>query len=149
VPDGDYGVTFRIYDVGEGGVALWAESKTVTVQKGIFNTALGDATPFGELPFDGHRWLGITVGEGEELLPRAFLTSSPYSLCARNVMEGSIVGSSLLDGTAVRSLNGLTEHVGLGAGANIDINQVGNDLIISAFRCGGRTFLFRQKQWAL
>ncbi len=66
VPDGDYELTFRIYDVEFSGGALWAETDTVAVTEGIFNATLGKNMPLTP-DFDTTYWLGIEVeSEGEE-----------------------------------------------------------------------------------
>lgn len=84
VPDGQYSITFRIYDVASGSSHLWAEFKSVEVHKGIFNVILGEVTPFA-LAFDKQYWLGISVSGEAELSPRTLLASSAYSLNARSV----------------------------------------------------------------
>ncbi len=43
-PDGAYTMTFRLYDVAGGGVALWSETRSVTVKRGVFMTYLGSTT---------------------------------------------------------------------------------------------------------
>jgi hypothetical protein len=45
VADGDYGLTFRIYDSDVAGTELWSEIQTVTVTGGIFGVILGGTTP--------------------------------------------------------------------------------------------------------
>ena len=62
VVDGDYDLTFRIYDRISGGDALWTETKTAAVIDGTFNTILGTGTGL-DLPFDKPYWLGIQIGE--------------------------------------------------------------------------------------
>jgi len=84
VPDGPYSITFRIYDVASGGSALLTETRSVEVHKGTFNVILGEVNPF-TLAFDRPYWIGISVAGQPELLPRMRLTSSPYSLNAREV----------------------------------------------------------------
>ena len=37
----NYDVVFRIYNVKQGGTAIWAEQQTVTVDKGYFSVLLG------------------------------------------------------------------------------------------------------------
>jgi hypothetical protein len=83
VPDGNYSLTFRLYDVATGGSALWSEGQLVAVSKGIFILTLGSVTPL-TLPFDKPYWLGITVGAGAELSPRIPLTSAGYSFRSSN-----------------------------------------------------------------
>jgi hypothetical protein len=83
VPDGDYNLTFKLYDVETDGIPLWSEEKSVEVKKGIFNVILGSVNPL-TLPFDKQYWLGIAVEGGSELTPRIKLTSSAYSLNTRS-----------------------------------------------------------------
>ena len=49
--DGDYNLTFKLYDVATGGAALWTETQTASVFGGVFSVALGSATALN-LPFD-------------------------------------------------------------------------------------------------
>lgn len=84
VPDDDYNLIFRLYDVDTGGIELWSEEQTVKVSKGVFNAIIGSGDiplpTADDLPFDQQYWLGITVGDSIELAPRIALTVSPYSL---------------------------------------------------------------------
>ncbi|MDP2896140.1 MAG: tail fiber domain-containing protein [bacterium] len=92
VPDGDYDMVFRIYDVPGGGEMLWtgthstANGNAVAVSDGIFSVILGsgtgnalDASAFSE----ADRWLEIQVG-AEVLSPRQRMTSVAYSIIAHN-----------------------------------------------------------------
>lgn len=82
-PDGEYEIKFSLYDVITGGKALWSESKTLTVNSGLFTTFLGDATQFETtINFDKPYWLGIQVGNEAELPKRIPLTSAGYSFTA-------------------------------------------------------------------
>lgn len=84
VVDGDYSITFRLYDTPSGGSHLWEETQAVTVSKGIFNVILG--APSGiPLAFDDRYYLGISVEGESELSPRIELTSSAYSITARGL----------------------------------------------------------------
>ncbi len=80
VADGDYQLTFRLYDVATGGTPLWQETQTLPVRDGVFNAVLGKGTPL-TLPFDKKYWLGAEVG-GSELTPRTELTAVPYAFRA-------------------------------------------------------------------
>lgn len=85
VTDGDYSLTFRLYDTPSGGSHLWEETKVVTVSKGIFNVILG--APSGmPLAFDDQYYLGISVEGEAELDPRIELTSSAYSITSRGLV---------------------------------------------------------------
>ena len=96
VPDGNYNLTFKLYDVATGGTALWAEGQLVAVSKGIFNVILGSVAPLN-LPFDKPYYLGVAVGAGTELSPRIPLTSSGYSFRAANTdsINGITAGGDL------------------------------------------------------
>jgi hypothetical protein len=90
VADGDYGMTFRLYDIASEGTALWEETRVVTVHKGIFNVVLGSLVEIN-LPFNEQYWLGISVAGEQELEPRITLTSSAYSFAARGLIGSSNV----------------------------------------------------------
>lgn len=79
-PDAVYAMTFAIFDVSNGGAALWSESKNVLVSKGTFSTLLGDTTPLVMSNFNGQDlWLGVTVSPDVEATPRQRLTYTPYA----------------------------------------------------------------------
>jgi hypothetical protein len=79
-------LTFRIYEVPEGGDPLWTETRgDINVQDGIFSVLLGDTQPFGDVPFGVPLWLGIAVADGDELTPRTMLAAVPYSLQSRSL----------------------------------------------------------------
>ena len=86
VPDGNYEITFSLYDVEIGGLPIWAETlSTVGVQNGLFNVVLGATTPFGGPAKNSavsSIWLGIKVGADAELSPRSQLLSVPFAFDA-------------------------------------------------------------------
>lgn len=80
VDDGDYSLTFKLYATETGGTPVWSETQgTVNIIGGVYSVTLGSETPL-TAAFDQPYYLGITVGTGTELIPRARLTSSPYAL---------------------------------------------------------------------
>ena len=80
VDDGQYSVTFKIYDVASSGSALWTEVHgSVDIQHGIFTELLGGTTSMEDLAFNTTYWIGISVEGGVEMSPRTQLTTSPYS----------------------------------------------------------------------
>lgn len=81
VPDGNYSIAFKLYTVATSGTALWTETQTIAVARGMVNAIIGNTTPLG-LPFDQQYWLGVTVSTGSELMPRLMLTSVAYGLRA-------------------------------------------------------------------
>lgn len=134
VPDGNYSLTFKIYDVSTGGTELWTESHpTVAVKDGILRVILGSSTPLN-INFNKSLWIGVKIGEGSELSPRMELTSTPYSLGSQVVPKGAIImwsglpasipsGWQLCDGT-----NGspdLRDRFIVGAGSSYPVGNVG------------------------
>ncbi len=86
--DGEYEMFFRLYDVENGGDALWAERQKVTLSNGIFSIYLGagerligdDLAPALFSP--GNRWLEVQVGSNNPMKPRQKLASVPYAFKA-------------------------------------------------------------------
>ena len=73
-------MTFRVYDVDEGGTLLWSETiSNVEISKGLFSVVLGTIDDFDTLSFARQYWLEVEV-DGEILFPREQLTSTPYSI---------------------------------------------------------------------
>ncbi len=91
VPDGDYDITFNLYDVDTGGTALWVEAHVeMPVTSGVFNVILGKMTAL-DMDFDATYWLGLTIEGGEELTPRVELTAAPYTF--RAALADSVLGA--------------------------------------------------------
>lgn len=77
VPDGQYSLTFKIYDYESGSTDIWNETQTINISGGIISVILGEINPI-DLPFTTSYWLGITIGDGEELTPRTPLVGNIY-----------------------------------------------------------------------
>ncbi len=124
-------LTFQLHTTPNNGGIVWREvHDSVPVQNGVFSVILGSIQPL-DFPFDQPYFLGITVGNDQEMRPAIELTASAYSLQARTVSDSMITSRKIAAGTVVRSLNNLTGTVTLSAGSNIDIVNEGNNLIIS------------------
>lgn len=92
VPDGQYSLTFRLWDAATNGTAVHTETQSsVQVTGGIYSTLLGTTTAM-TAPFDKPYYLGVTVGAGQELIPRAQLSSAPYTLAIRG--QSNVVPSN-------------------------------------------------------
>lgn len=99
--DGNYSVAFAIYDVFSGGVALWSESRTVTLSNGIFSVLLGTVTPIADSVFSGPtRYLGIKVGTDPEQVPRVMMVTVPYAFRTATVAgaAGGVITSKVAIG---------------------------------------------------
>jgi hypothetical protein len=145
--NGDYGLTFRIYNEPTGSTALWSEIQVVNVNNGLFNAHLGSNTPIAGVPFDRVHFLGIQVGTEAELTPRTMFTPSPYSFMSMDVMDevitttkihdGAVTGAKIGSNQVVKSLNGIKDDVILVAGTNITLTPSGNNITINAAGGGG------------
>lgn len=78
VPDGTQAVTFLLYNVKEGGTALWQEDTVVEVIAGIYSHYLGSVNPLNPAHFASTLYLAIKVGS-YELTPRVEFAYSPYA----------------------------------------------------------------------
>jgi hypothetical protein len=126
VEDGIYEMLFNLYRETDPSASLWSETQNVTIVEGIFNVLLGTVTPL-DLPFDEQYYLGIAIGNEDELSPRIALTSSAYSFRARSIDDGQVV----------KSINELRDDIVLEAGENVSITEDENKIIISATSEGG------------
>ena len=81
--DGNYNITFRIWDDPWAGNLLYTEvHNPVFVQKGGFSVLLGSLTPLPNL-FNRPLYLGIQVDPNPEMAPRVPLSAMPYALGMR------------------------------------------------------------------
>lgn len=81
VTDGSYSIVYSIYSVSSGGSAIWTETQTVTLSKGIFQVNLGSVTALpGSIDFNTDNiYLGIKVGADAEMTPRVQFTAVPQA----------------------------------------------------------------------
>lgn len=145
LPDGNISITFKLYDVAENGEALWEETQDTELSSGLLNVTLGAGAELN-LPFDKPYWLGIAIGEEDELSPRTALTAAPYSLNSGAVVLEPEAGQSFIirdeNGNVVHTLstNGNSEHAGtatfdggiqikFGADSSIVMQQNGSYLL--------------------
>lgn len=93
VPDNVYNIVFVVYNAPTGGGSIWTEShQHVSVMNGQINVLLGS---LAEINFDfkSPRYLGITIGNGPEMVPRHQLVPSFHSQSSNLAYD-----SELLDG---------------------------------------------------
>ncbi len=112
VDNGNYAITFKVYDVATGGTALWTEDNpAVNVYGGIYTVQLGSITDISTLAWDKPYFLGISIS-GTELSPRTELTYAPYAFAvnkATYVQCSGAVGDvkySILNPTQFATVNG-------------------------------------------
>jgi hypothetical protein len=105
--DGSLTVTFRLYSQAEGGDAVWTEAHDVTFDDGYYSVHLGDTTPLdGAIDGSETRYLGITVGEDDEMSPRAAMGSVPFALVAGDAVGHLHAKSLSIGGKTVVSAEG-------------------------------------------
>lgn len=130
VPDGDYKLTLKLYTSLTAGEALWSEEhRSVSVEKGVFDVILGSINSLDDVAFDKPYWLGVTVNDGRELVPRIALTSAAYSLNAPTISEALFVdndgnvGIGVTDPTEALDVKGNIHSSGtIRSGNSITIN---------------------------
>jgi len=151
VTDGNYQITFSIYNAAVGGSVLWSSGiQTVPVARGLFTYQLGSAVQLPDDLFatDTVRYLGVTVGTDPEIIPRTRLTSGSYVYYALRADTAAYAFSSpgggggwTDDGTVVRLMT-TSDSVGIGTtspACKLDVN--GDVNAYSVYRIGGETVL--------
>jgi len=89
IADGNYSITFRLFDVELGGSMIWSENyPTLAVTGGLYSVMLGSNTPFpASVDFSEQYWLEVQVG-ATTLSSRYQLGASPYALnIADNIVK--------------------------------------------------------------
>lgn len=132
LPDGIHAVSLSLYDSPTGGEALFTETTTVTVARGVFNVILGSIG--GGIPesvsFDRAYFLGVSVDGGAELQPRTPITSVPYAMRATFADRA---GSLAPGGTgAVTSVNGAEGPIVLQGAGGASVSTNGGVITIEA-----------------
>lgn len=144
-------VTFSIYAAGEGGTALWTETRTLTLTYGFYAVQLGSQTAFPANLFDGSaRWLGVKVGDDAEMTPRQFLATVPYAFRALNATSATnatnatnvVAGGSVTTGGVTTSGN-LTVN---GAALRVPGSVVGGGQVTSS-SCGSSGCSYSCSAW--
>jgi hypothetical protein len=136
VGDGEYVLTFRIYDVPSEGTALWTEVDSVTVSNGVFDALLGGRTPL-DLPFDVPYWLGIAVDPGDEMPERLPITTAAYTYRAEEAQHALVADSARVAGTGAPDSDwiingdemyaGVSGNVGIGTDTPTQVLEVRRD----------------------
>jgi hypothetical protein len=87
VADGNYSITFTLYDAASSGTNLWDETQTVAVTDGIFRVSLGSVdSTIAAVDFNTDSlFLGIKVEADAEMTPRVRFTAVPYAFMAEKV----------------------------------------------------------------
>lgn len=106
--EGNFNLTFRIYEVASGpDAALWFEiHPLVQVIDGVFSVLLGS---FEDLPpgilAAPELWIGVTVGADTEINPRLQVTSTPWAYRAAIADSSVVTGAGGGEGGTVFLVN--------------------------------------------
>jgi hypothetical protein len=95
VIDGQYSVTFRLYDASTGGDMEWSEIQTVSTTNGYFHTVLGNISVFSSSRFDQALWIEMQIGTAAAMTPRQQLGTAAYAM---SVADGAVTTNKIVDG---------------------------------------------------
>ena len=135
--DGAYTFTFRIYNTATGGAPLWTETKSVSVNKGLFSTLLGDTTPLDATIFTGQDlYLGVTIGTDPEAAPRQRLAHVAYALYAEKAGNANLLNGqgATAFAPATHAHSGDQINAGTVADARIDSTITRDNEVMSIVR---------------
>jgi hypothetical protein len=91
-------IAFRIYSASSGGTLVWSETHpSVVVTDGLFNVSLGSIAGLPDL-FATPCWLGITVGNNSEMVPREQIVSvaNAYRVGTVDGASGGYITSDII-----------------------------------------------------
>lgn len=126
--DGQYELIFKIWNEPTGQISLpvWIGSPdTVQLTDGLFACQIGPI-PSTVFTTGTERYLGITVGSGDELEPRTQLLAVPYAYRALYADNATAGGWSQGSGTVY--LTNPSDNVGIGVASPSEPLVIGADL---------------------
>lgn len=141
VPDGTYDIEYRLFHAATGGTAAHTETRSVTVEDGLFTTPVGglavDPTVYARAT-----WLEVVV-DGEVLTPRQLLQGSPYAF---SLASGAVIqGAETIDRTyATQEDTGATLTVW-----NTDASATGGNGLLAINQASPTTSADREKTAAV
>lgn len=128
VSDGNHTLRLSLYESASGGSAIFSETQTVPVVRGLFNIIIGSSTPIPQtLLFNRAYFLGVSVDGGAELTPRTPLTTAPYAFYA-DWAGGLAPGAK----GVVTTLNGSDGDLTLVGGGATTVTKEGKTITISS-----------------
>ncbi len=100
---------FNLYNQPTGGAALYSELQSMDVTDGLVSTLVGSVTPLPINIFEQNDelYLGVTIGNDAEAVPRYPLVSVPYAFKARTSIEAEDVSGQDINPGSV-TVGGMT-----------------------------------------
>ena len=128
-----------LYGAASGGAAIYTETHSTIIFKGVFQLVIGSITPIpSTLAFDKPYFIGVGVDGGAELVPRTAMTTAPYAF---NAITAAIANSLAPNATGVvTSVNEKTGALTLQGGGSTTVTNTGNTFTISSTGGGGGGF---------
>ncbi len=78
-------VTFALYESEGAQEAIWSETLSVAFDEGYYSVRLGESAPLSDVLDGSTLYLGMQVGDDDEMTPRAAMGSVPYAMVANDV----------------------------------------------------------------
>lgn len=89
VADGSHAVNFTLWTLPTGGATVWTENTSQTTSSGLFTHNLGSVTGLFTTLFEDYDSLYLQVqADGQTILPRIRLTSTPYTRVSQTLETG-------------------------------------------------------------
>ena len=105
--NGTYSLTFRLYDVFTGGTALCADTRSVTVENGLFSKYMAASS----CPIDGRQlYFSVEVEDDGEMTPRQYVDNVPYAWSLR---PGALVKYALSGDSSILHVENSGSGVGV------------------------------------
>ena len=96
--NGTFTITFKLFDASTAGTEIYTQTKSVTVDDGLFEVEIGPSDATGTLDPESLTqplWLELTINDGsvtETLSPRQRLYGAPYAF---TLMAGSVISGNM------------------------------------------------------
>ncbi|MFT5432343.1 MAG: hypothetical protein ACI9OJ_003042, partial [Myxococcota bacterium] len=150
--DGDFAITFTVYDgAGAGATVVWTETiGTVTASDGLFDVLLGDAlTPLMPAVFTaGPTWLGVAIDSGPGVapggdpeLPRKKLATVAYAFAASHADTAALATLATLATNATNAVSADTATSAITAGSATTAGTADQSLDLDCTGCVAATEL--------
>ena len=121
-PDGNYNITFNLYEDATGGSSLWSETwnsgtSQVTIKGGYLSIYLGTHTSFPSLDWSDDKFLTMNVNSDGEMNPRLKLTAVPFAFNSQQLEGRGADEFAQLAPSTIQEVNAVN--------AALRINQIG------------------------
>ncbi len=125
--DGTVTATFSLYGDASGGSPFHTETQELSIDVGELDTALGvgAALDLGQLAARDDVWLGIRLGNDEELAPRLKLGTVPYAATAAQVPWTRVTGVPSLQARVTGVCGAGSAMTGVAADGTVTCGPVG------------------------